>query len=61
MSLPALTLIAVLQLVIMFTPLSIFFNVDYQNWAEWLFAILAGAGSLVVSFIVKLVARYAQV
>jgi hypothetical protein len=46
-----------LQVVIMFTPISIFFNVDYQNWQEWLFAIAMGAGSLVAAFLTKVVVR----
>ncbi len=48
-----------LQLVIMLTPIRSFFKVTTQDWGEWLFAILTGLGSLVVSVIVKLATRYA--
>jgi len=45
------------QLVIMFTPVRNFFKVEQQNGAEWAFAIGVGAGSLVMSLVVKLLTR----
>ena len=50
-------LIIGLQLVIMLTPLGDFFTVSGQNWAEWLFAIAVGFGSLFVALATKAVAR----
>eukprot|EP00891_Asterochloris_glomerata_P004702 jgi/Astpho2/4702/fgenesh1_pg.00067_%23_185_t len=47
----------VLQLIIMLTPISQFFKVDYQTWYEWLIAIALGVGALLWAFIVKLVSR----
>ncbi len=46
-----------LQLIIMLTPISQFFKVDYQTWYEWLIAIALGVGALLWAFIVKLVSR----
>ena len=50
-------LIIGLQLVIMLTPLGNFFTVEGQNWAEWLFALAVGFGSLFVALATKAVAR----
>lgn len=41
----------------MFTPVRNFFKVEQQNGAEWVFAIGVGAGSLVMSLVVKLLTR----
>lgn len=46
-----------LQLIIMLTAVGNFFTVERQNWAEWLFAIAIGAGSLLVALATKAVAR----
>ena len=46
------------QVVIMVTPLSTFFKVEYQDWKEWLFAIALGAGSLLMAAATKSVSRF---
>ena len=46
-----------LQLVIMLTPVASFFSVTKQAGSEWLFALVIGAGSLLVSIATKGVVR----
>ena len=46
------------QIVIMVTPLSTFFKVEYQDWKEWLFALSLGAGSLLMAMAIKIVSRF---
>ncbi|BDA43546.1 probable calcium-transporting ATPase 11, plasma membrane-t [Coccomyxa sp. Obi] len=48
---------AILQVIIMVTPINTFFRVSTQNWQEWLFAIALGAGSIPVAIIIKLLSR----
>ena len=48
---------SVLQIVIMMTPVRIFFKVRYQSWEEWLFALAAGAGSLPIALLTKLISK----
>lgn len=45
------------QLIIMMTPVRIFFRVQSQSWAEWLFAIGVGAGALPLSLLARLASR----
>lgn len=49
-----------MQLVIMMTPVRVFFKVKQQNWQEWLFAIGTGAASMPLAFITKLIAKPLQ-
>lgn len=48
---------SLLQVIIMLTPVNTFFTVYYQTWQEWLFAIGAAAGCMLVSLLVKLISR----
>lgn len=47
------------QVVIMLTPVRSIFHCEQQTGYEWLFAALAGAGSLLVAFATKLLTRCA--
>ena len=47
------------QVVIMLTPVRRIFHCEEQNGWEWLYAILTGAGSLLVALVTKLVTRCA--
>lgn len=51
------TIIVGLQIVIMLTPVGKFFSVTKQSGMEWLFAIVVGSGSLLVSIATKGVVR----
>lgn len=52
-----LRLCILLQLVIMLTPVRVFFHVRGQSWREWLFATGTAAGCIPLSIVVKLVTR----
>lgn len=43
----------------MLTPVRSIFHCEQQNAYEWLYAVLTGAGSLLVAFATKLLTRYA--
>lgn len=45
------------QILIVESPINNFFKTTQQSWKEWLFAIAVGAGSLVVSFLTRLLSR----
>ena len=45
------------QVVIMLTPVRSIFHCEQQNGWEWLFAVLTGAGSLLVALAIKVVTR----
>lgn len=47
------------QVIIMTTPLALFFKCQYQDGYMWLFAIGVGSGSLLISFLTKLLTRCA--
>ncbi len=47
------------QLLIMLTPIRGIFHCEQQNGYEWAFAVLTGAGSLLVSLATKLFSRCA--
>ena len=51
------TIIVGLQIIIMLTPVGKFFSVTKQSGMEWLFAIVVGSGSLLVSIATKAVVR----
>ena len=51
------TIIVVLQIVIMLTPVGKCFSVTKQSGMEWLFALVIGSGSLLVSIATKAVVR----
>ncbi|KAL3146758.1 hypothetical protein ABBQ38_014742 [Trebouxia sp. C0009 RCD-2024] len=51
------TIIVALQIVIMLTPVGHFFSVTKQSGMEWLFALVIGSGSLLVSIATKAVVR----
>ena len=51
------TIIVGLQIIIMLTPVGKFFSVTKQSGMEWLFAIVIGSGSLLVSIATKAVVR----
>ena len=51
------TIIVALQLIIMLTSVAQFFSVTKQSGNEWLFALVIGAGSLLVSLATKTVVR----
>ena len=51
------TIIVALQIVIMLTPVGKFFSVTKQSGMEWLFALVIGSGSLLVSIATKVVVR----
>ncbi|DBB18563.1 hypothetical protein WJX82_010215 [Trebouxia sp. C0006] len=51
------TIIVSLQLIIMLTPVASFFSVTKQAGSEWLFALVLGFGSLLVSVATKAVVR----
>lgn len=51
------TIIVGLQILIMLTPVGKFFSVTKQSGMEWLFALVIGSGSLLVSIATKLVVR----
>ena len=53
-----LRVVLTVQVIIMVTPLSTFFKVEYQDWKEWLFAIALGAGSLLMAMAIKFVSRF---
>lgn len=46
-----------LQIVIIMTPVRLFFRVRTQSWQEWLFAVGVGAGSMPLAFLTKLISR----
>ena len=46
-----------MQLVIMMTPVRVFFQVRAQSWKEWLFAIGGGLGSIPLSLLTRLILR----
>lgn len=48
-----------MQVVIMTTPIAHFFKCQHQDGFMWLFAIGIGFGSLLVSFLTKVLTRYA--
>ena len=50
-------IIVVLQVIIMLTPVGHFFSVTKQSGMEWLFALVIGSGSLLVSIATKAVVR----
>ena len=47
------------QVVIMLTPVRSIFHCEHQTGYEWLFAVLAGAGSLLIALATKLLTRCA--
>ena len=47
------------QVIIMTTPIAHFFRCAHQDGFMWLFAVGVGAGSLLVSFLTKVLTRYA--
>jgi len=49
-----------LQIIIVSTPLATVFITVRQNFWEWLFALLVGAGGLVVSAMTKLITQHMQ-
>ncbi len=49
-----------LQIIIVSTPLATVFITVRQNFWEWLFALLVGAGGLVVSAMTKLITQHVQ-
>ena len=51
------TIIVGLQLIIMLTPVASFFSVTKQAGGEWLFALVVGSGSLLVSVATKAIVR----
>lgn len=51
------TIIVSLQIIIMLTPVASFFSVTKQAGSEWLFALVIGFGSLLVSVATKAVVR----
>lgn len=51
------TIIIALQIIIMLTPVGKFFSVTRQSGMEWLFALVVGSGSLLVSIATKAVVR----
>ena len=46
------------QVIIMTTPIAHFFKCQHQDGFMWLFAVGVGAGSLLVSFLTKLLTRF---